>query len=76
MKIEPDLCRVDDALEILVGKVENPLILLHLMKEGTQRFSELKRSLASYHTKNADEAVTGIGRRRYCRTQSVRTSTA
>ena len=44
MKIEPDLCRVDDALEILVGKWK-PLILLHLMKEGTQRFSELKRSL-------------------------------
>lgn len=44
MKIEPELCRVDDALEILVGKWK-PLILLHLMKEGTQRFSELKRSL-------------------------------
>lgn len=44
MKIEPELCRVDDALEILVGKWK-PLILLHLLKEGTQRFSELKRSL-------------------------------
>jgi DNA-binding HxlR family transcriptional regulator len=44
MKIEPELCRVDEALEILVGKWK-PLILLHLLKEGTQRFSELKRSL-------------------------------
>ena len=44
MKIEPELCRVDDALDILVGKWK-PLILLHLLKEGTQRFSELKRSL-------------------------------
>ena len=44
MKIEPELCRVEEALEILVGKWK-PLILLHLLKEGTQRFSELKRNL-------------------------------
>ncbi|MGG0717277.1 winged helix-turn-helix transcriptional regulator [Robertmurraya massiliosenegalensis] len=44
MKIEPELCRVDDALGILVGKWK-PLILLHLLKNGTQRFSELKRSV-------------------------------
>ncbi|SET81825.1 transcriptional regulator, HxlR family [Oceanobacillus limi] len=44
MKIEPELCRVEDALGILVGKWK-PIILLHLLKEGTQRFSELKRSL-------------------------------
>ena len=44
LKIEPELCRVEDALEILVGKWK-PLILLHLLKEGTQRFSELKRNL-------------------------------
>jgi len=42
--IEPDLCRVEDALSILVGKWK-PIILLHLMKEGTQRFSELKRNV-------------------------------
>lgn len=44
MKIEPELCRVEDALGILVGKWK-PIILLHLLKEGTQRFSELKRSV-------------------------------
>ncbi|MFD2045514.1 winged helix-turn-helix transcriptional regulator [Ornithinibacillus salinisoli] len=44
MKIEPELCRVEDALGILVGKWK-PIILLHLLKEGTQRFSELKRSI-------------------------------
>ncbi|MUK89275.1 transcriptional regulator [Ornithinibacillus sp. L9] len=44
MKIEPELCRVEDALGILVGKWK-PIILLHLLKEGTQRFSELKRSM-------------------------------
>lgn len=40
MEIEPELCRVDDALDILVGKWK-PLILLHLLKAGTQRFSKL-----------------------------------
>ncbi|WP_099156924.1 winged helix-turn-helix transcriptional regulator [Virgibacillus ndiopensis] len=44
MKIEPELCRVEDALGILVGKWK-PIILLNLLKEGTQRFSELKRSM-------------------------------
>lgn len=44
MNIEPELCRVEEALEILVGKWK-PLILLHLLKGGTQRFSELKRNL-------------------------------
>jgi DNA-binding HxlR family transcriptional regulator len=44
MEKEPELCRVDDALGILVGKWK-PIILLHLMKNGTQRFSELKRSM-------------------------------
>jgi DNA-binding HxlR family transcriptional regulator len=44
MKIEPELCRVEDALGILVGKWK-PIILLHLLQKGTTRFSELKRSV-------------------------------
>ncbi|MCM3768296.1 helix-turn-helix domain-containing protein [Neobacillus niacini] len=44
MEKEPELCRVDDALGILVGKWK-PIILLYLLKNGTQRFSELKRSM-------------------------------
>jgi DNA-binding HxlR family transcriptional regulator len=39
-----ELCRVDDALEIIVGKWK-PVILLHLFEHGTMRFNELKRSL-------------------------------
>ena len=44
MDMQPELCKVDDALGILVGKWK-PIILLHLLKNGTQRFSELKRSV-------------------------------
>jgi len=44
MNIEPELCRVEDALDIIVGKWK-PIILLHLLKNGTMRFSELKRSI-------------------------------
>lgn len=44
MDFEPELCRVEDALNILVGKWK-PIILLHLLKNGTMRFSELKRSI-------------------------------
>ncbi|WHY87076.1 helix-turn-helix domain-containing protein [Neobacillus novalis] len=44
MEKVPELCKVEDALGILVGKWK-PLILLHLLKNGTQRFSELKRSV-------------------------------
>ena len=44
MEKVPELCKVEDALGILVGKWK-PLILLHLLKNGTQRFSELKRSI-------------------------------
>ncbi|QED46409.1 winged helix-turn-helix transcriptional regulator [Cytobacillus dafuensis] len=44
MEKKPELCRVDDALSILVGKWK-PIILLHLLQKGTLRFSELKRSL-------------------------------
>ncbi|GGB59894.1 transcriptional regulator [Lentibacillus populi] len=44
MKKTPEECRVEDALSILVGKWK-PIILLHLLQEGTKRFSELKRSM-------------------------------
>ena len=44
MNIEPELCRVEDALDIIVGKWK-PIILLQLLKNGTMRFSELKRSI-------------------------------
>ena len=39
--MQPELCRVEDALGILVGKWK-PIILLILLQEGI-RFSELKR---------------------------------
>lgn len=42
--LEPELCQVDDTLDIIVGKWK-PIILLHLMKNGTMRFNELKRSI-------------------------------
>ncbi|TQR16285.1 winged helix-turn-helix transcriptional regulator [Psychrobacillus soli] len=42
MEMQPELCRVEDALSILVGKWK-PIILLTLLKGGTLRFSELKR---------------------------------
>lgn len=42
--LEPDLCKVEEALGILVGKWK-PIILLYLLKDGTQRFSELKRKI-------------------------------
>lgn len=44
MDKHPELCRVDDALNILVGKWK-PIILLTLLQQGTKRFSELKRSV-------------------------------
>jgi DNA-binding HxlR family transcriptional regulator len=44
MNKQPELCRVEDALSILVGKWK-PIILLHLLHNGTKRFSELKASL-------------------------------
>lgn len=44
MNMEPELCRVEDALGILVGKWK-PIILLILLTEGTKRFSELKRGV-------------------------------
>lgn len=42
MDMQPELCHVEDALGIIVGKWK-PIILLILLQEGTQRFSELKR---------------------------------
>lgn len=42
MDMQPELCRVEDVLGIIVGKWK-PIILLILLQEGTQRFSELKR---------------------------------
>ncbi|SES31097.1 helix-turn-helix domain-containing protein [Psychrobacillus sp. OK032] len=42
MDMQPELCRVEDALGILVGKWK-PVILLTLLQGGTLRFSELKR---------------------------------
>ncbi|QDP39302.1 winged helix-turn-helix transcriptional regulator [Radiobacillus deserti] len=44
MSKAPEECRVEDALNILVGKWK-PIILLHLLQNGTKRFSELKRSM-------------------------------
>lgn len=44
MEMKPELCRVEDALDILVGKWK-PIILLTLLQEGTKRFNELNRSL-------------------------------
>ncbi|ENH97823.1 HxlR family transcriptional regulator [Gracilibacillus halophilus YIM-C55.5] len=44
MKFDPDACRVEDALSILVGKWK-PIILLHLLNEGTQRFNHLKKKM-------------------------------
>ena len=40
--MKPELCRVEDALGILVGKWK-PIILLILLQQGTHRFGELKR---------------------------------
>lgn len=44
MEMQPELCRVEDALGILVGKWK-PIILLILLQNGTKRFSDLKRSI-------------------------------
>ncbi|MCR8842352.1 helix-turn-helix transcriptional regulator [Paenibacillus sp. SC116] len=44
MEKQPELCRVDEALGILVGKWK-PIILLHLLHSGTKRFNELKRDM-------------------------------
>ena len=36
VEIQPEMCKVTDALGILVGKWK-PVILLHLLNSGTQR---------------------------------------
>ncbi|WP_256760729.1 helix-turn-helix domain-containing protein [Cohnella sp. WQ 127256] len=40
----PDECKVETALEILVGKWK-PVILFQLFSKGTMRFSELQKAL-------------------------------
>ena len=40
----PGECKVETALEILVGK-RKPVILFHLFSKGTMRFSELQRAI-------------------------------
>lgn len=40
----PGECKVETALEIIVGKWK-PIILFHLFSNGTMRFSELQRAI-------------------------------
>ncbi|TVX89649.1 winged helix-turn-helix transcriptional regulator [Paenibacillus agilis] len=49
-KKDPDLCKVENTLHILIGKWK-PLIIMHLMFGGTKRFSDLQRALAGITTK-------------------------
>lgn len=44
LMIKPELCKVDAALGIIVGKWK-PTILLHLLVEDTLRFNALKRKI-------------------------------
>lgn len=44
MKKEVEVCQVNKALDIIVGKWK-PIILLHLFENGIMRFNELKRSM-------------------------------
>ncbi|GEK58265.1 transcriptional regulator [Marinococcus halophilus] len=44
MKKEVEFCQFQEALGILVGKWK-PVILVHLLNDGTQRFSVLKRKM-------------------------------
>lgn len=44
MERVPNNCRVENALGILVGKWK-PIIILHLLQQGTKRFNELKRAM-------------------------------
>jgi DNA-binding HxlR family transcriptional regulator len=74
MKIEPEFCRVEDALGILVGKWK-PIILLHLLKNVTQRFSELKRSVPGITQKMLTN-VTRLRRGRYYSADCISTSSS
>jgi DNA-binding HxlR family transcriptional regulator len=40
----PEFCKIENALEVLVGKWK-PIILLYLMEDETLRFGELRRKL-------------------------------
>lgn len=44
IKIEPNLCRTDDGLDTIIGKWKLS-ILLHMMKNGTMRFSDFMRAM-------------------------------
>ena len=44
MEREPDLCRVDDGLDTLTGKWKL-VILLHIVKNRTMRFSDLMKAI-------------------------------
>jgi DNA-binding HxlR family transcriptional regulator len=44
MKKQVETCKVNKALDIIVGKWK-PIILLHLFENSTMRFNELKRSM-------------------------------
>lgn len=46
MKLQPNHCKTQSALSILVGKWK-PTILLFLMSEGTLRYGELKKALGN-----------------------------
>lgn len=50
MKVQPTLCKVEETLDIIVGKWK-AMILLHLIYGGTKRFSELKRLLPTISQK-------------------------
>lgn len=45
-EVQPTLCKVEQTLDIVVGKWK-PIILLHLLYGGTKRFSELRTLIPS-----------------------------
>ncbi|MEI7027109.1 winged helix-turn-helix transcriptional regulator [Paenibacillus sp. y28] len=50
MDKNPELCKVEDTLHIIVGKWK-PIIIMRLLFQGTFRFNELKRTLPGITTK-------------------------